>query len=324
VFVGATVAALALAMRGRRLGLALLIVIAIVDTSLFNVGCSYLGKRFWYKLPTAAEFTSTCCPDPPFAPGARVYDNRWCTVDMLGYHGYRSMNGYCAMAPNRCLDYQHVNSLRVAEVQAYALPPFGTTVNLVGVPPAASDGWRHVPNPLPRVRLVSQVMVSSAPREDLKRINVDSTALVSHPIDLRPSTPGTAELNEDRPGKMAVAVEAPQRQLLVVSECFDAGWRVRIDSQPTRLERVNGDFMGCVVAAGKHRVDLVFRPPSVYFGKIVTLLAFAATVVVIFGARRGMRMHASAAVPRTEGNSHVCPERRGASGSDRTLPLAGH
>ena len=126
-------------------------------------------------------------------------------------------------------------------------------------------------------------MVSTAPEKDLKRIEVDSTVLVSQGLDLRPSRPGTARLQEDRPGRIGVAVEAPQRQLLVVSESYHEGWRVSVDGRPATLERVNGDFVGCVVEPGKHHVDFVYRPANLWWGKTVSL----ASLVVVLGMSVG-------------------------------------
>ena len=101
---------------------------------------------------------------------------------------------------------------------------------------------------------------------------------------LPPSAPGTADLIEDRPGKITIAVAAPQRQLLVVSESYHDGWQARVDSQPARLERVNGDFLGCVVERGKHQVELVFSPALVRTGRIVSLASFVATMILALGA----------------------------------------
>ena len=81
--------------------------------------------------------------------------------------------------------------------------------------------------------MVSKAVVSDVPGKDLKKIDVDSMALVSHAVALPSSAPGTADLIEDRPGKITIAVAAPQRQLLVVSESYHDGWQARVDSQPS-------------------------------------------------------------------------------------------
>jgi hypothetical protein len=126
--------------------------------------------------------------------------------------------------------------------------------------------------------------VSPEPGEDLKTIDVDTTALVSRPLDLPSSVPGAANLIDDRPGKISVKVDAPDRQLLVLSESYHTGWQVRIDSQPAALERVNGDFMGCGVPGGAHLVHFVFDPLCLRIGKVITLVSLAFTGFLLVAA----------------------------------------
>ena len=141
--------------------------------------------------------------------------------------------------------------------------------------------------PCRRARLVSRAVVSTAPEKDVKIIDVDSTVLVSHPFDLAPSRPGTARLQEDRPGRIAVDVEAPRRQLLVVSESYHDGWQVRVDGQAAALERVNGDFFGCLVEAGKHSVEFAFQPASLWWGRTVSLASLAVVLGMSLGPMAG-------------------------------------
>jgi hypothetical protein len=125
--------------------------------------------------------------------------------------------------------------------------------------------------------------VSTSPADDLQKIPVETTALVSEPLELPSSEPGNVAMIEDRAGRICAAVEAPARQLLVVSESFDTGWQVCVDSQPVPLRRVNGDFFGCVVERGKHRVEFTFLPASLRVGRIVSLTALVIALSLGFG-----------------------------------------
>jgi hypothetical protein len=243
-------------------------------------------------LPTYEQFVARSS-GPPTANEGRVFyedsrDGMINTVNCLGYHGYRAINGYSAMYPQRSLNYYETNALRVGEV-AWVWQPVLSADCVPGrsAGGALEGGWRRVPHPLPRARLVSRVVVSAAPAKDLNKIDIDSAALVSHPLDLAPSRPGTARLQEDRPGRMGLEVEAPRRQLLTVSESYHDGWQVRIDGQPAALERVNGDFVGCVVEPGKHRVKFVFKPASLWWGQTVSLATLAVVLGMCFGPTMG-------------------------------------
>jgi hypothetical protein len=247
-----------------------------------------VGKPYWRHLPTYQEYLAAH-PGPQVPCEGRVHDERYfvglCPVaDQLCLHGFRTIDGYAGLTPQRCLHYgSDINALRVAQVQVGRFwPPdlkwFG---NHLG--PPQGDDWRTVDGALPRVRLVTQAIPSIAPGDDLAKIPVETAALVSHPIDLPVSAPGTAELIEDRPGKISVAATAPQRQLLVLSEGYDTGWQVRIDRQPAMLERINGDFFGCVMDGGTHRVDFEYAPAGLRTGKIVSLFALLLTLLLAFG-----------------------------------------
>jgi uncharacterized membrane protein YfhO len=95
----------------------------------------------------------------------------------------------------------------------------------------------------------------------------------------------------DRPGLIVVSTIAPGRQLLSVTERFEDGWTATQDGRAIPLLRINGDFLGCVVDAGVHRVELRFQPRSFSAGALVSafgivLLAAGAVVTVRHKPRR--------------------------------------
>jgi uncharacterized membrane protein YfhO len=58
--------------------------------------------------------------------------------------------------------------------------------------------------------------------------------------------------------------------LLVTTESFDSGWKAWVDGTPQPVMRVEGDFLGCRLPPGKHRVELEFRPQARQLGMIVS------------------------------------------------------
>ena len=100
-----------------------------------------------------------------------------------------------------------------------------------------------------------------------------AVALVAESVALAAGAPGRVDWRADDPGDLRLAVTAPGRQLLVVSERFHPGWRVEIDEQPGRVLRVYGDYLGCVVEPGPHEVRFRFEPESLRRGAFVSLLA---------------------------------------------------
>jgi len=83
-----------------------------------------------------------------------------------------------------------------------------------------------------------------------------------------------------------VDVEAASRQLLVVSESFDAGWRAAVDGQPVPVERVNGDFLGAVIPAGSHTMRLRFRPLHLAVGRYLSLSGLVFGLLLLWISRR--------------------------------------
>ncbi|MCE5304068.1 MAG: YfhO family protein, partial [Planctomycetaceae bacterium] len=280
LILGAAAVSLSLASRGRRLGLYLLVFVAAADSVLFGLAEPVWPKACWWKTPTYQQYASASFAtlDPN---AGRLYDNAF-DMNRLSLSGYRLMSGYAALMPARQLDYEHVNSLRVAEVAWYR--HFVNLKTPMKCPPGLAapikGGWCKVPNPLPRARLLADVSVSQNPREDIKHVDIDATALVTHAIALPPSKPGTAALTSDRPGRIAVETIAPTRQLLTVSESYYPGWKVFVDDRPAPIERVNGDFMGCVVPEGRHCVRFEFAPLCLRVGKTISLASLALTVLL--------------------------------------------
>jgi uncharacterized membrane protein YfhO len=54
------------------------------------------------------------------------------------------------------------------------------------------------------------------------------------------------------------------------------GWEATVDGRPSRLDRVDYLFRGVPVAAGRHVVELRYRPASWRAGWIVSLVALLA------------------------------------------------
>jgi hypothetical protein len=242
LWMGVVAALLALALRGWRLALPSLLVFIIAEQYWLNRWV--LADMPRASLPELASRNSV--PDSvarydyPLGDGSL---NAFC-LQRIGL-----TTGYSGLPPRRRLDYDDPLTARVA---------------------AASwqwrdGGWQPFAG-LPRARLVSRAWASAAPREDTKHIDVATTALVSEPIALEDGPGGAATIMVDRPGRVTITVDAPARRLLVLADSFHPGWRVTVDGAPGDCLAVYGDFLGCVVAGGKHEVHFDFDPASVRYG----------------------------------------------------------
>jgi hypothetical protein len=272
---------LTFAIRGNRWAIVALVLLAGADQALYGLG----GVIGWHDYLSRAEVLKLVDKRDVIAPGrGRLAYAGFPNIFVLA--GYRLLDGYVGLAPERQLDYHSLPALRVADV-GYANGRFVRETPALTLT-ALKDDWYAVPRPLPRARLVAQARISDRPNADITTIDVDTTALVTRPLPLDGGTAGEATIVADTPGSISVDTQSPGTQLLVVSESFDEGWRGSIDANDTTVERVNGDFMGAVVPAGRHRVTLTFRPFHLIAGRYLSgagaLIAIA--MLVVAGRRR--------------------------------------
>ena len=268
------------AARGARSALLGLVVLSLADSS------SYAASLWWTDPPrTIAEYLAGALR-PPVTPGFRVatrfessmlilpdtLPRLWASTSMI-VHDVRLVSGYAAIVPSRQLDYTKIASLRVA----------GASLAL------GSGDFEPLPGALPRARMVAIAVRSADPRAQIEQIDVATTALVDDAVDLVSGPPGAAVIEQDLPGRIRVATEAPTRQLLVLSESFHAGWQVTIDGEPRPLHRVNGDFMGSVVDAGHHVVRFRFAPRSYQWGVRISLASVAGILALALHRLRAHR-----------------------------------
>ena len=138
---------------------------------------------------------------------------------------------------------------------------------------------------LPRARFVARAVPPAHPG-DLARSLADPgfdprrEALIDGAAAaVRSPGEGTAEILEDSPERVRLRVETPAPGFLVLSDAYDPGWRARLDGAPVQVTRADGLFRAVAVPAGRHEVVMVYAPPSVRRGLMVSLLAVAGTIV---------------------------------------------
>jgi hypothetical protein len=86
-----------------------------------------------------------------------------------------------------------------------------------------------------------------------------------------------------------LAVEAPARALLVLTDTWYPGWTVSVDGEPAPLERVNWSFKGVYLEPGAHQVRFDYRPRGLVPAAVVSAIGVLALLagVAFAGTRRG-------------------------------------
>ncbi len=89
---------------------------------------------------------------------------------------------------------------------------------------------------------------------------------------------------EEGPNRVRIAVDPPERALLVLADAWAPGWRVEVDGAPAELLRVAGVFRGVVVVPGVREVLFTYSPAGWRWG--LRLAAAGVVVTVLLGWRR--------------------------------------
>jgi hypothetical protein len=140
------------------------------------------------------------------------------------------------------------------------------------------------PTALPRAWITSRVEVvddaAMLARVHEPDFDPRTTALVDFPLaceSVVTDDAGQVEIVQYE-GNRIVAQVVGGGGLLVFSEIDYPGWRATVDGNAVELVRVDYLLRGLCVPAGAHRVEMVYDPPLVKVGLVVTILAFLAIV----------------------------------------------
>jgi hypothetical protein len=129
------------------------------------------------------------------------------------------------------------------------------------------------PNALPRVRTVHET--KAVPDERWVRANIQDTAIDlgktaifigSAPALENCAGQDSVETRERTTDKLVIEANMGCRGLVLVSESMYPGWVATVDGKPAQIWEAYGTFRSVVVDAGKHRVEMRFRPKPVYYG----------------------------------------------------------
>lgn len=119
-------------------------------------------------------------------------------------------------------------------------------------------------------------------------------------LDGTPLGEGKVELTSYEPNFLTYNVESPQGGVVVFSEIYYPGWSVKIDGQSVEPGRVNYVLRALKMPAGKHKVEMEFRPASV---TTTNTIAFAAqgSILLLFAAAAWLKMRRKEDEPVTKG-----------------------
>lgn len=77
-----------------------------------------------------------------------------------------------------------------------------------------------------------------------------------------------------------VIIEAAGPGVLVLSEVYYPGWRVRVDGETVQIEKFQGVLRAVQLNGGQHSIEFIFRPMSLYIGLVCCALGILWLVLV--------------------------------------------
>ncbi len=83
----------------------------------------------------------------------------------------------------------------------------------------------------------------------------------------------TLKINHVSQNKIDASIELKSRKLIFLSIPHDLGWSATVDNKPTEILKANIGFMGLILDKGTHNISLQYRPPFLFQGLIISILA---------------------------------------------------
>ncbi len=145
----------------------------------------------------------------------------------------------------------------------------------------------RVPDPLPRARVVGGARVAddTLGLDALLDAGFDparEVLLASGEASLpAPEVPGTVRILEERSDRVALEADVRAPALVVLADAFDPGWRATLDGASAPVLRANLAFRAVRVPAGRHRIEMVYRPWALVAGLAVSAVAVLSALVLL-------------------------------------------
>ncbi|HEU5088707.1 MAG TPA: YfhO family protein, partial [Roseiflexaceae bacterium] len=85
---------------------------------------------------------------------------------------------------------------------------------------------------------------------------------------------------------LEASLDAPA--IIVLTDAYDAGWKVTVDGQSADLLRANAMFRGVGVAAGQHVIVFRYQPAPVLWGGSASIVGWVVLIMVAVAVGTGV------------------------------------
>ena len=152
---------------------------------------------------------------------------------------------------------------------------FGTS-HLIRCAPPGTIALEPLPQPLPRVSIVSGKLASSDDGSDLLRFSIVADASLARAAGEN----AKAELIDDQPELLRIRVSGGGGLLRILDSYAD-GWTATVDGAPAAIGQADVLWRALPMPPGDHEVVLRFRTPGLVAGAWVSLVALLVLAAIL-------------------------------------------
>jgi hypothetical protein len=197
-------------------------------------------------------------------------------IDALGRRSYTDFLHFINALPNErrgqllaAANVEHVVSFHELNVRG---------LELVQEFPEHYSRLYRIAEAVPRIYIATQAIHDPDPKRTLDRISSEGFDLrrqvvLDAPVQLEPTGvfEGHTAVEEYRNHRVEITAELNRAGILVLTDAYHPGWKVRVDGREQKVLRANYLFRGVELSAGKHKVEFSYEPESFRIGLIVSL-----------------------------------------------------
>jgi hypothetical protein len=195
------------------------------------------------------------------------------------WHGIETTGSYLASVSSNVYD-SHFHTPQVQRLVGaryyLARAPQREDQRLVFEDPGGLKLFEN-PDVFPRTWVVHRLLVANT-RPEVSDFIINKPELLRTIAPIRNAGPpleqcsGADQLRivENRPGRMVIDAELGCKGMVIVSDVYFPGWQATVDGRRAEIHEVYGFLKGVVVEGGRHRVEMSYRPRSVYTGAVMT------------------------------------------------------
>lgn len=135
----------------------------------------------------------------------------------------------------------------------------------------------RVPDPLPRTYVVGRARIAP-PGQGWRALLASDfdpareIVLPEGPALAHDGPIGASRIVELRPDRVTLEADLERPGYVVLVDAFDPGWKVTLDGREAPLLRANVAFRAVAVPAGRHRVEMRYRPGSIALGMTISAI----------------------------------------------------